>query len=103
MAPAVGGLDMDYTVDMSARVGGLASDAGLGVRLLSALEASAPDAAVSQDTRAGTVAAAFTVDAPDAASALEEAQRLLVEALETIGVEGELVEVHLVEATATAG
>jgi len=89
---------MDYTVDMSARVGDLAGDADLGSRLLGALEPQAPDDAVSQDTRAGTLGAAFTVDAASAAAALDEAQRLLRGALESLGVAGELVEVHLVEA-----
>ncbi len=54
MAPAVG-VEMDYSIDLSARVGSPASDAALGDWLLSALETAAPDAAVAQDAAAGTI------------------------------------------------
>ena len=98
MAPAVG-LDMDYSIDLSARVGPPAADPALGDRLLSALEAAVPDAAVGQDAAAGTIGAAFTLDAPDAGAALENARRLFDTALDQLGVSrGELVELHVAEA-----
>jgi hypothetical protein len=58
-----------------------------------------PDAAVGQDAAAGTIGAAFTLDAPDAETALEEARRLFDTALDQLGVSrGEVVELHVAKA-----
>ena len=103
MAPAVG-LDMDYSIDLSARLGPPAADPALGDRLLSALEIAVPDAAVGQDAAAGTIGAAFTLDAPDVGTALENARRLFDTALDQLGVSrGELVELHVAEAPVPSG
>ncbi len=103
MAPAVG-VEMDYSIDLSARVGSPAADAVLGDRLLSALETAAPDAAVGQDMAAGTIGAAFTIEAPNADAALEGARRLFDDALDQLGVSrGELVELHVAEAAVSSG
>jgi len=90
---------MDYSIDLSARVGPAAADPALGVRLIQALEPVAPDAAVGQDTVAGTVGAAFTIDASDASAALEQARRLFDAALDQLGLSRvELDELHVAEA-----
>jgi hypothetical protein len=95
---------MDYSIDLSARVGPVAADPALGVRLIQALEPVAPDAAVGQDTTAGTVGAAFTIDACDAPAALEQACRLFDAALDQLGLSrGELVELHVAEAAVASG
>jgi hypothetical protein len=97
-------MDMDYSIDLSVRVGTAAADPALGVRLIRALEPTAPDAAIGQDTAAGTVGAAFTIDAPDAGAALEEARRIFDAALEQLGVSrSELVELHVAEAAVASG
>jgi len=95
------GVDMNYNIDLSARVGPPAAEPALGDRLLSALGTAAPDAAVSQDAAAGTIGAAFTVDAPDAGVALTNARRVFDAALAQLGVRrGELVELHVAESAA---
>ena len=95
---------MDYSIDLNARVGPAAADPDLGVRLIRALEPLVPDAAVGQDTGAGTLGAAFTIDASDAGAALEQARRIFDAALEELGVRrGELVELHVAEAAVASG
>ena len=95
---------MDYSIDLSVRVGAAAADPALGVRLIRALEPVAADAAVGQDTAAGTIGAAFTIDAPDAGAALEAGRRLFDVALDQLGVSrGELVELHVAEAAVAPG
>jgi len=89
---------MNFSIDLSARVGPPAADPALGDRLLSALGSAAPDAAVSQDAGAGTIGAAFTVDARDAGVASTNARRVFDAALDQLGVRrGELVELHVAE------
>ena len=94
---------MDYSIDLNARVGPPAAEPALGDRLLSLLETAVPDAAVGQDAAAGTIGAAFTLDAPDAGAALETARRLFDTALDQLGVSrGELVEFHVAEAAVSS-
>jgi hypothetical protein len=75
MAPALE-LEMDYSIDLSARVGPQAADPALGDRLISALETAVLDAAVGHDSSGGTIGATFALDAPDVGTALEHARRL---------------------------
>lgn len=90
---------MDYLVDITARIGEAASDSRLGDRLLSALEAQAPAPAVGQDTSAGTIGAAFTVDAEDASEALGQGRAAFAAALaDIVGGDVDLVELHVSEA-----
>ncbi len=90
---------MDYLVDITARIGEAASDSRLGDRLLSALELQTAAPAVGQDTSAGTIGAAFTVDAGDASEALVLGRATFAATLaDIIGGEIDLVELHVSEA-----
>lgn len=102
MAASVG-VEMDYIVDATARVGPAASAAALGDRLLSVLEASTAAPAVAQDVEAGTIGAAFVLDAGDVLEAGQQARRRLLAALGDLGVSAELVELHVSEAPAPPG
>lgn len=89
---------MDYLVDITARIGEAAREARLGDRLLSALEAQVPAPAVGQDISAGTIGAAFTVDAEDASEALSLARATFAAAAaDLVGADVELVELHVSE------
>ncbi len=89
---------MDYLVDITARIGEAARDPRLGDRLLSALEARAPAPAVGQDGSAGTIGAAFTVDAEDASEALSLARATFAAALaDIVDIDVDLVELHVSE------
>ncbi len=90
---------MDYLVDITARIGEAASDARLGDRLLSALETQAPAPAVGQDSSAGTIGAAFTVDAGDASEALSLARATFTATVADLvgAADVELVELHVSE------
>ena len=92
------GVEMDYLVDITARIGEAASDARLGDRLLTALESTAVAPAVGQDSSAGTIGAAFTVDAEDPSEALAQARATFAAALAGItGGEADFVELHVSE------
>ena len=86
---------MDYRVNIDADVGTAAASDTAGDRLLDALCAAHPDAAVSQDTRSGRIGAAFVLDAADADQATLAAQRIFAAALTRAGLTGTLAAVTI--------
>lgn len=92
---------MEYTVDLSVRIGALTAAPDLGDRFLSALEDHhhVMGPAVSQNTATGILSASFNVESSSADTAAQVARDAFCEALTTIGLDGSpyFTEIHIAE------
>ncbi len=87
-----------YDIDITARIGLAAAEGDVDDRLLTALETGTTGPAVGQDLGLGTIGAAFTLGAGDAAAAFDVARAVFLGALREVDLFGvELIELHVTE------